>query len=270
MSELTTADAQFSIARVLKPFPGFVNVYEGELGSRPIAFPGVLDDNALTTPPLPQTNGFDPNLIAGISVPLGSKVLLWIPTTNRTNNATYRYQIIWRMRNLKDYQTSRKAYHLSRQSKGSNDQFVIPAAVSSIPLPDPTSPNPNPLIVQLAQQFIDVAVLYDGNDAVYAPIGANDAVISPRAGNPDAALQQGTVASAVWNNQSVFFQPYMTTCLGDEMLILASKPSGAAWDFSSGAPPEDFDFGALYGDLGTLNPGSRDAGIYVFTGTAAT
>ena len=121
MTEATLVDAQFGVARVIKPFPGFESVYQGQPVSTPIAFPGTLDDDA-------GKPGFDPNLLKGIPVPLGSKILLWIPTAfNQTpagdfqNVVDYKYKFLFRLRNLRDFRESRKAYHFPKNSPGEND-----------------------------------------------------------------------------------------------------------------------------------------------------
>ena len=106
MSQAVLADAQFSVARVFRPFEGFEAVYNGQSVRTPIAIPGSLDPDAGRT-------GFDTNLISGIPVPMGSKVMLWIPTIFQDSGGAlgppsfqvvpYRYQFVWRLRNLRDF-----------------------------------------------------------------------------------------------------------------------------------------------------------------------
>ena len=101
MSEAVLTDAQFSIARVYRPFAGFEAVYQDQPVSTPIAIPGTLDSNAGRT-------GYDANLLAGIPTSYGSRLTLWLPTIFNESDgslfiAGYRYRFVWRMRNLRDF-----------------------------------------------------------------------------------------------------------------------------------------------------------------------
>ena len=57
-------DAQFSMARIVKPFANFEARYQGNSAGFPIGFPGVLDR-------LAGQNGYDPFLLAAMPMPIG-------------------------------------------------------------------------------------------------------------------------------------------------------------------------------------------------------
>lgn len=95
---MTTRTPEYSIARIAKPFAGFETKYAG-LNPRgnPIAIPGSLDQFA-------GTAGYDPNLLAGIPVPMGAKIYIWLPRFFPSMYAgdalSYRYRFVWRLRSL--------------------------------------------------------------------------------------------------------------------------------------------------------------------------
>jgi hypothetical protein len=96
-----TRTPEFSQATIVKPFKGFESKYkELNVESNPIAIPGDLD-------PMAGKDGYDPNLLKGIPVPLGSKIFIWLPrfTPSRYGEAVqtnYRYKLVWRLRSLGD------------------------------------------------------------------------------------------------------------------------------------------------------------------------
>src|SRR5690606_25631683 len=131
VSTAVLADAQFSTVRVFRPLLNFESVYEGQSGDIPIAIPGQLDQDAGKT-------GFDANVLAGIPVTFGAKMVIWMPTIfNFTISdgfvvRPYRYTIVWRLRNLRDFRTRRAPYHFPRQSFGENNEFIIPSGVNTV------------------------------------------------------------------------------------------------------------------------------------------
>src|SRR5262245_47611386 len=93
-SNVVLSDAQMGMFQTLRPMPNFEAVYQGQSGTIPIAFPGVLAPEA-------GKEGFSETLLSGLPVPLGSRILLQIPVTidQYLPVLNYEYQIIWRTRN---------------------------------------------------------------------------------------------------------------------------------------------------------------------------
>ena len=136
----------FSNARVLKPFDNFENTFQ-DLSpvTFPIAFPGTLDDFA-------GKEGYDPNLLAGIPVPMGSKVMLWLPRLSRPLygqvTPDYNYQLVWRVRSLTEQNLDparQRVGHFGQRLQGvaqiaaaeasvdsAGPRFIIPAAVETV------------------------------------------------------------------------------------------------------------------------------------------
>lgn len=259
-SKFVAADAQFTNARVLKPFNDFEGTYQGVAGSTPIAMPGVLDPNA-------GTPGYSPNLVAGLSVPLGSRVLVWVPQFCFI--PVYVYYFIWRMRSLRDFRNPAKgkprgAYHIPLQRSGAPDtssgtaepRVQIPAAVKVLAFEqaEPTqfcadglvnirredlisqmSPGAAPLIANGEVGVIQQGILDPGNGTV------------------------GGVASA-----PIFF-PFWMDAEGDELMVQVFKQAGTAWDFTD--PNEDQVFSDIYGTGNGAHESFPGSGILVFTGT---
>ena len=269
MSEAVLADAQFSVARVFRPVEGFESIYGGQSSRQPINIPGGRDPDAGQT-------GFDPDLISGIPVPMGSKVMLWIPTIFQDNGGgdfqivPYRYQLIWRLRNLRDFRErrGRSAYHFPRQSPGASNQFVVPAAQNIIIYEGPKQTRNNG---PTGSQFSMTPEVYGTHDAVIERIEFPSATPLPPlvAAGVNGAYQQGVAAlSGIEVNDTVTFNCVQFDAQGDELVIaldrLDDEGTTGPWNFSD---PNGTDFG-LSNFFGT-GTGSiiRDLGIYVFTGS---
>lgn len=258
-SNFALVDAQFSVARVFRPFAGFENVYQGESGSIPIAIPGNLDPDASKT-------GFDSNLLAGISMPLGAKAILWFPTIfNRTVDGLtiqpYQYTIVWRLRNLRDFRNTRAPYHFPKQSFGENNQFVIPSGVNTIiaeGIPRSTDAT-NSQFEQKRSSSSEVTI----ENMSFQSAVAN-APLTP-AGNV-GAYQQGLAQGDVGSNTSVTFNPVQLDVLGDEMLIIVNKVTAGDWSFDS-VGGADAGFSAFFGTADNTRQPIQSMGIYVFTGS---
>lgn len=258
MTDFVAADAQFSTAQVLRPFDGFIDRYQNQLASAPIAFPGGLDPDAGKT-------GFDADLIRGVSVAYGSKISLWIPTVATNTGAgvePYNYYLVWRLRNIRDFRNNRTAYHLPRQSFGANNQFVLPVSINilayeeSLNQIDPSGTVQQPLS---ATRLIPEAAVPLGAIGNLGMGGMLRAPILPN-GN-QGSFGQG-VFPDVAANKTVRYSNFQVDCQGDELIILATRNniSLGNWDFL--APDGvDYNFGQLYGS------DARDVGIYLLTGT---
>lgn len=303
MSEVVLADAQFTLAAVLRPFDGFEFVYQGQSVFTPIAFPGVLDEDA-------GQPGFSPYLLKGTAVPMGAKIQLWIPAVVGLAGdpagpiLDYKYQLIWRLRNVGDFSRRQKPYHLSKESFGAADtflaggssptnavdQFVLPAASETV-VYQQVEPTATPPLVtaagigrgNLRSEFIAVpSNLLETFATAGLPLlppnaapAFNDGFPQPAATvTPLGFLQQGIIDPRYSNAApGALFRPYFTVAKGDELIILAFRDNDIAaslvWDFHS----FDFQFSNLYGTNAfppsetTSHKPFPDLGIYVFAGS---
>lgn len=265
-------DAQMTIAKPYKPFEGFEEVYQGVSASVPIAIPAVRDQRAGST-------GFSPDLMTGIAVPEGARVLLWIPMCFIADPESldpfrfYSYTLAWRFNNLGDYRAPpsknrlggarRKPFHLARQSLGQPDTtFSTPAPRTILPASwhvvayeqsEPTTgPGESRLRIEKITPELDTLtefiqpLLPDGKSGVIQQ-GVFDPATSGGAQMPD-------------------FVPFWTDAEGDELFMLVTRrdPSGV-WDFTD--PDLDLAFSNVYGTGNGAHPVFRDVGIYVQTGT---
>lgn len=272
MSEAVLADAQFSVARIFRPVSGFETIYDGQSSRRPIMIPGGLDQDAGKT-------GFRSNLIAGIPVPMGSKIMLWIPTIFQNTGGDppdllvipYRYQFIWRLRNLTDFKNRRASYHFPRQSPGANNNVVVPAAqkVMTFETSEQTfNSNATPAASMFsAESFTTSRSVLERIEMV------SQTPLPPLlTGGADGAYQQGVASfTGVSVEETVTFNCIQMDAEGDELLIAMDRLGGEGevassetWDFSN---PNGTDFGvSLFYGTGSGST-IRDLGIYVFTGS---
>jgi hypothetical protein len=308
VSQNVLADAQFTLAAVLRPFDGFEFVYQGQAIFTPIAFPGVLDPDA-------GKPGFSPYLLKGLQVPMGAKVQLWFPAvvgldTNQEGDPPildYKYQLVWRLRNVGDFSRRQIPYHLSKESFGAPDtflagtaanplnQFVLPASTETVvyqqPEPGPTPPNdsdPGPGRGNLRTDLVAVPsdLLSVLPPTVGLPLLPPNAAPNFNGGFPGfptppgvdvtplGFLQQGIIDPRISNAApGALFRPYFTIAKGDELIILAYRNNvldgHLVWNFSA----DDFEFSNLYGTAAippseaTSHKPFPDLGIYVFTGS---
>jgi hypothetical protein len=257
------ADAQFTNARVLKPFAGFEEVYQGESHAIPIAFPGTLDAQA-------GDDGMAPNLLAGAPIPFGSRVLVWIPVAVFAPNVSfYEYRFVWRLRNVRDFRTQRTAFHFPRQSPGAPDstvppaqpRFVIPAA-SDVVIYEQAEPAAGSFLPGVMRVLNQAYRIGDGG-------GAGDPFLPPGSPAATGIYQQGVLDPATAGAQSAgdpIFQPLWMDAAGDELIVLVTpQDTTGNWDFTNVA--EDLPFSNIYGDGNGAHAIFRDVGIYLFTGT---
>jgi len=260
-------DAQFGIGQVLKPFPGFENVYQAKAGTIPIAFPGVVDELARQ-----GVTGYDPNLIAGIPVGLGSRVVLWIPQTiaGYTTTMNYQYRVLWRMRNVQSYRDrlargiqEGNNYHLVGNVQGepqtqtpnqdpSQKRYLIPGAQRVLAF-EPSEPVSGTAVTNLRPEAVRPFI----NQSWVRPL-------TP-AGQP-GVWQQGTyLFSSEQNPGGPSWSPFWFDAEGDELAILCEKVDPTnPWDFTDAAA--DKSFSNTFGTNAGTQPINPNVGIYVFTG----
>jgi len=270
-SGATMVDAQMTAVKVIKPFDGFEAVYKGQPTSTPIAFPGVRDARAAANKP-----GFDPNLLAGIPVPQGARVLIQFPLTPAPGEqggfTSYTYRIVERFANLNDYRDPprgqpRPAYHFPRSSPGAPDttggiskpRTLRPAFFKDIGFEAALMAasngqlrlRPEEIILDAASLLnLGLPLLSDGGTGVL-----QQGVLDPET-NPIAA-------------PIPLFLPFWFDAEGDEIIILATRtdlsdPSDT-WDFAT--TEADLPFSNIYGTGNGTHPNFPDLGIYVQTGT---
>ena len=265
------ADAQLTNVRVLKPFDNFEAVYQGKPALAPIAFPGTKDKRAEERAP-----GFDPNLLRGIPVPEGARVILWFPvcfiSASQLNPfILYNYRLIWRYQNLAGYRnpaalTKRAPYHFPRQSPGAQDtslvgppgvpRVTVPAAWHSVAFQQP-EPAVGPAALNLRVESITPML---DLTAFFQPLLPN--------GNPGVIEQGVADPGAVPGEVMPIFMPFWTDAEGDELIILATRNgvgTSDTWDFQD--PTKDLAFSNIYGTGNGAHPSFRDLGIYMQTGT---
>lgn len=279
-SAVVLADAQWTMVRPLKPFPGFERVYQGKDGSLPIAFPGVLDVFAER-----NVAGYDPSLIAGITVPLGSRVTIWIPQTITDGvdnevppevNPLYQYQLLWRMRTPRDFRAGQgmgqvstvqqySSYHVPSSGYGqpqvvtldnSQPRYFLPGALRTVAYEQNEPSDGASGVTHLRGENLQPL-----QDPIWTP------PLTP-SGVP-AVWQQGTYTdSAAANTGGPAYLTFTTDVEGDELCILASKidPS-TPWDFTT-VSPGDQSFSNTYGDNNGRNNVSPTSAILVTTGTS--
>src|SRR5271154_5270739 len=126
MGRTVLADAQYGVVRILRPFAGFEATYTGKsTGGNPIAF----TQGGLPLDPLAGQPGYAPTLLRGLSVPIGSRILLWIPAIEAVVGGVgvpYSYSFAWRYRSVFDYRQNRGPWHYAKQAAGVPDTTAPP------------------------------------------------------------------------------------------------------------------------------------------------
>jgi len=283
------ADAQFSVVKTLRPYVNFETDYEGTPCTRPIQVTEVLngtggeprDDQAIALTP-----GYDPNLVRGLKVPMGARVVIFLPRFTPDNvvaggaDLRYDWLIEWRLRNVFDFRTQRVPFHHPKQSLGfpdtssgtSEPRVVIPAAsqTSVYVGAEPTGggpPQAQGAVTQNArQEFISSGAL--GNALPFMPGGVLFGSIQQGLSNPGApAIGPFALPS--------FYQIIETQAAGDELILSLRRKDteqGAAPNWEFGQNPSRVDrFVSVFLGLGDTFNGEgpfRDIGVMVAWGTA--
>jgi hypothetical protein len=268
-----TADAQFGVARILRPFAGFVDVYQGQPASTPIMLTEVADPPGGTAlDPFAQTRtpGYSSKLIRGVEVPIGSRVILWLPNIVAYDIGTstiirYQWTLCWRLRNTFDYRNARMPYHYPKQGAGiaetgadAGERVVIPCATQTLPYsesPEPTGALDN-VVTNLRNEAVTTGatplsnpLLPDGSDG-YFQQGLGDPNVSPVFSLP-------------------LYQLHEVQAVGDELLIGLTRDATLLPDWDFGTPLiNDWQVNLCLGGSGAAAPPRPDIGVYVMTGTA--
>lgn len=260
------ADAQLTNAKVLRPFPGFERVYQGQSAEIPIAFPGFLDPRASDA-----VN--DPKLLVGIPVPQGARLLLLLPTCfaptteGEPEQTLYSYRLVWRFQNLDGYQTPqpkvrRAPFHFPHGNLGAPGTSgtpvrVLPAAWHNVAYQQ-AEPAEGPGDLHLREEILTPILDLDSE---FTPplLPSGDA----------AAIQQGILAPSLTagNSRMPMYQPFWTTAAADELIVLVKRTVIAEdapnWDFTG----VDLPFSNLFGTGNGTHEPYKTVGLYLQTGT---
>lgn len=286
--ENVAVNATMSLARVLKPPTNFEDAYQGLNSTNvPIAIPGTLDFRA-------GTRGFDPQLLAGVSIPLGSRLLLWIPQSfadvgEGFPGDAYDYRILWRLRSQADAQLADQQQlgpenpqrgivgHLQQQYAGipadngmapndpTQERVVIPAALTSVAYGQ-TEPGGDSTdgVTHLRGERLSVRGEGYGPNPQQAPLVNN---------NPGllGVVGQGTQPFPLANLGRLsgpIYLPFETDAFGDEYLILVTRGTlgASTWDFTGA----DRHFSSIFGTDGGTRAPVAGVGIYAMTGSGST
>jgi hypothetical protein len=256
--QVVAADGQFGITHILRPYPNFEADYQGTAVANSI----MLTEGGEPRDAQAGKPGYDPNLIKGLPVPLGSRVQVWLPSivSSQDANNPYYWQIIWRMRNTFDYRQTRRAFHYPKQSAGINGLVVIPAAPHTIIYnqPEPTDLNNNMLSAN-QHMWSEAIITTRLRVNVLVPTATPGA---PVGGFIEQGIQTLPIAS---------FQSWDVQCIGDEFLIGLKRAFDNAsptknWDFTQPAGPDAAVSKFLGNGSGTDQ--FKDIGVYVLTGSA--
>lgn len=267
MSNTVTLNAQMGNARVLKPPAGFEVAYQGlSAVDKPIALPGTLDIRA-------GKRGYDANLLAGVAVPMGSRLLLWLPsafTSEGLSMPVYNWRILWRLRSSGDQAFAHErpeegtlqhglVGHLPQEFEGIPDtgaeRIIIPCALSPI-VYEPAEPAG---VVDAVSNLRGEQIAVQGNS-----YGTSDAPVLVSDPTQVGIASQGVYPNGDADNgqpSGPTYLPYATECLGDEFLLIVNR-SGVAWDF--GGP--DFIFSRIFGTANGTQAIVPGLGVYVMTG----
>ena len=225
-------------------------------------------------------NGISPFLIAGLSVPIFSSVLILIPGVS-LSVGNYKYVIAWRVRSFQAESRQQEPFNgrlvtngppdngqgrLSPPPAGaawtgtSQDRLPIPAGADSMVYAQTEPTAPDTLADQVAYQVItDLKAPY-----VPPPVFAGFASGQIAYGE----MTQGLLANPGITDSLVSHVPIMTRSLGNELCVLVYREAIGeldTWNFEAGGV--DVNIPTYYG-AGNPRTGSRSAGILVNTGVA--
>lgn len=263
-------DPQFGSCSIMRPYAGFEAIYDSKSASLPIMF----SKNGVALDPLATQNasGIDPELISGLSVTPGSRMILYLPNIMATTVvepvafAPYSWEISWRWRNISDYMRTRSAWHMANANLGlpsiSSPRIIIPAANHSIVY---NQAEPVTVAGRVAQNLRIEDITALGQSQTLLPL------------NPDGLsgkYQQGIFNPTISNeplSSSPTYNAYDVMALGDEMMIGCYRSTSvvANWQFTSGLLKSDLLLSKLFGNGDVAGGGPfLGLGLYVNMGIA--
>lgn len=267
-----TADAQFQIWSVLRPFTNFEADYEGEPSTTPIMMTPVLaGPGGIVLAEYAGKSGYSPNLVAGLSVPYGARVTIWLPMVPN-EDVVYRYGFIWRVksaaemvargRELDFHQATRTGLGVpdTTFSAPQDARVVIPAAYQSV-------------IYNQEEPDIDssptaFAVQHSLAELIGVRVAEQAGPLLPGGGAGD--VEQGVLDPTNFGVERMpLWQTYDLQALGDELLVTVTRETDGTpnWGFDSGSA--DHAFALLFGHGGASDTTPvPEIGLYASAGSA--
>lgn len=259
MGEPVLSDPQFSKSFITRPFAGFETVYTALV---PATTPVQFTEGGQALDPQAGKPGYDPNLVRGLGVPMGARVLLWIPNVFAQAGVVvipYIWKLTWRLRNVFDFRQSRIPYHYPKQGEGVPDgaspRTVIPAA-NHVIIVNQAEPGG----VGVMTQNVRIEQLRP------EPAAVGQDLLPLLPGGGTGVIQQGLLDPATFGPNTPFkplYVPVEVAAAGDELLIGVLRDSGGNWDFAG----IDLTFANLFGSASGQN--LPDIGLYVHVGTSS-
>jgi hypothetical protein len=265
--QVVMADAQFTVTRLLRPIENFTEVYQGQDARRPIMWTEQSRDRDKLSEK--GEAGYDSHLLAALSVPFGSRVVIKFPSavwiddqpTSEGVLRPYVWDLTWRVRSVRDARLLRSQYHMPKQGSGSPDTSVfppepriyLPASMQTVTYNQPEPANPLARVIQnihpesyrigrAGDQLQFRPFLKDGSEGIYEQ-GVIDPAVSP--------LLVGLPS----------YMDVEVQALGDELMIgMRRETELPLWDFTNVASTD--------GLLAKITNDAKDSGILVMTGTA--
>lgn len=277
----------YTIEALLRPYPAAVNPaiaialgsYHGVACTTPIMF----TENGEALDGMAGRPGYSPRLARGLPVPMGARLIVWLPAIPVLNAASvcvgyYKWMFGWRLRSANDMQADPQAgsFHMGAVVEGVAETTVgnvgarvgRPAAWQPITYV-PAEPAPGAgALASIANRAVSGLHPED----VYAELGELPQPKMPGVAT-SAQLQQGvsdpggTLPGVIPLANMPLWTPHEVTALGDELLVGCYRaatvllPADVNWDFS--AAHSDRLFGLLF--AANTHP---QMGVRVFTGVA--
>lgn len=239
MGSPVLADAQFGMAKILRPFTGWEDVYDGQSALRPLMF----TESGRALDPSAGKPGFDPKLVRGTHVPMGATVNLWLPAVlpddyiDDQGIGLYKYLVTWRLRSVYDRRNTRGPYHYPKQGlgypdttapAGSQARVMRPAAfapaVYTISMPSP--PGPGSVYTEfpdggVRDYYATIEIAASAFPAESGGVTTQWPYVPLLPDGTDGHVSQGTIQPSL-STTTAFAQTYIAhsmKALGDELLI---------------------------------------------------
>ena len=263
------ADAQFGSGKLLRPSLNYDSIYTiGAGAGTALLDPIMFTEGGVVLDPNAGKPGYDLRLLKGLSVPMGARMILWLPIIRPKSvppyGPYYIWRVMWRMRNLYDFRANRIPYHIPRQAPG---------------VPDTTVDDPGARVLLIAANHSTIyapshpiwttsgyPAIHDLVIETIRPSNANTAglgipwVAAPPT-NVRGKIAQGAADAAVSSIYSMtpLYQPYEIPVMGDELLLGVYRDTGTPtdkWNFTT----TDLAFKTFFDN--------QELGVYVFVGSA--
>lgn len=244
----------FSIEALLRPYPEAVNPagsvltgsYQGDACTRPIMF----TEGGIATDELAGQPGYSARLARALPVPMGARIILWLPTIPVLDDqgvavAYYRWMIAWRLRSAQEAQASATAgaFHMGSVVGGvaetgpnAGARYGRPAAWQTLTyVPAEPAPTPPTAIGNRAVSSLHPEDVFAGAGVLAQPrLPGTSALAQVQQGviDPSSTVPPGINALA---NMPAWI-PHEVVALGDELLVgcYREATADANWDFTAG------------------------------------